>query len=45
MAISLLVYVFMGESSRRSHLERETRELRAGEAEFVNTAPVSSTGS
>ena len=24
--ISLLVYVFMGESSRRSHLERETRE-------------------
>jgi len=31
--ISLLVYVFMGESSRRSHLERETRELRADEAE------------
>src|SRR6267378_6159624 len=27
--ISLLVYVFMGESSRRSYLERETRELRA----------------
>ncbi|MDT5197724.1 MAG: transporter, family, alpha-ketoglutarate permease [Mycobacterium sp.] len=31
--ISLLVYVFMGESSRRSHLERETRELRADERE------------
>ena len=31
--ISLLVYVFMGESSRRSQLERETRELRAGERE------------
>jgi MHS family alpha-ketoglutarate permease-like MFS transporter len=31
--ISLLVYVFMGESSRRSHLERETRDLRADEAE------------
>jgi MHS family alpha-ketoglutarate permease-like MFS transporter len=31
--ISLLVYVFMGESSRRSHLERETRELDADEAE------------
>jgi MHS family alpha-ketoglutarate permease-like MFS transporter len=27
--ISLLVYVFMGESSRRSQLELETRELRA----------------
>ena len=48
--ISLLVYVFMGESSRRSHLERETRELRdrrarirqhrAGFAEgFVASAP------
>jgi MHS family alpha-ketoglutarate permease-like MFS transporter len=31
--ISLLVYVFMGESSRRSYLERETRELGADEAE------------
>jgi MFS transporter, MHS family, alpha-ketoglutarate permease len=31
--ISLLVYVFMSESSRRSHLERETRELDADEAE------------
>jgi MHS family alpha-ketoglutarate permease-like MFS transporter len=30
--ISLLVYVFMGESSRRSYLERETRELGADEA-------------
>ena len=30
--ISLLVYVFMGESSRSSQLERETRELHAGEA-------------
>lgn len=31
--ISLLVYVFMGESSRSSHLERETRELDADGAE------------
>ena len=31
--ISLLVYVVMGESSRRSQLERETRELRADERE------------
>jgi MHS family alpha-ketoglutarate permease-like MFS transporter len=31
--ISLLVYVFMGESSRRSHLERETKELDADRAE------------
>jgi MHS family alpha-ketoglutarate permease-like MFS transporter len=30
---SLLVYVSMGESSRRSYLERETRELRADERE------------
>lgn len=30
--ISLLVYVFMGESSRSSHLERETRELDGDEA-------------
>ena len=30
---SLLVYVFMGEPSRRSQLERETRELDAGERE------------
>jgi MFS transporter, MHS family, alpha-ketoglutarate permease len=29
--ISLVVYVFMGESSRRSYLERETRELSADE--------------
>jgi MHS family alpha-ketoglutarate permease-like MFS transporter len=31
--ISLLVYVFMGESSRRSQLERETRELRSDKPE------------
>jgi MFS transporter, MHS family, alpha-ketoglutarate permease len=31
--ISLFVYVFMGEPSRRSQLERETRELGAGERE------------
>ncbi len=43
--ISLLVYLFMGESSRDSHLERETRELQTGEREFVNTAPVSPTSS
>jgi MFS transporter, MHS family, alpha-ketoglutarate permease len=28
-----LVYVFMGESSRRSQLERETRELQSGTPE------------
>jgi MHS family alpha-ketoglutarate permease-like MFS transporter len=39
--ISLLVYVFMGESSHRSHLERETREVRTGDRETVNTAHVS----
>jgi len=43
--ISLLVYVFMGEPSKRSYLERETRELRAGGPQFVNIAPVSPTGS
>ena len=31
--VSLLVYVFMGESSRRSQLERETSELRSGDPE------------
>jgi MHS family alpha-ketoglutarate permease-like MFS transporter len=44
-SISLLVYVFMGESSRRSHLERETRELRAGDREPVNTGVISGIGS
>ena len=39
--VSLLVYAFMGESSRRSHLERETRELRADHPEPVNTPTVS----
>jgi MHS family alpha-ketoglutarate permease-like MFS transporter len=42
--ISLLVYVFMGESSRRSYLEREAREVsedEARDAELVNTVPVS----
>ena len=38
--ISLLVYAFMGESSSRSHLERETRELQA-DGEFVNSVQVS----
>ena len=38
--ISLLVYVFMGESSRRSQLERETRELRAGERELAKVDEV-----
>jgi len=33
--ISLLVYVFMAESSRGSHLEKETRELEADEQEPV----------
>lgn len=31
--ISLLVYVFMGETSRTSQLERETRELQLDKAE------------
>lgn len=39
--ISLLVYVFMGESSRRSHLERETRELRGDGRKPANTGTVS----
>jgi MHS family alpha-ketoglutarate permease-like MFS transporter len=43
--ISLLVYVFMGESSRRSHLEREMSELRSGDGELVNTVQVSGKGS
>lgn len=43
--ISLLVYVFMGESSRRSHLERETRELRGDGREPVNTGTVSGNAS
>lgn len=43
--ISLLVYAFMGESSRRSQLEKETDELRAIEREPVNTAAVSTAGS
>ena len=38
--ISLLVYVFMGEPSRRSQLERETRELGAGEREQVKVDEV-----
>jgi MHS family alpha-ketoglutarate permease-like MFS transporter len=33
--VSLLVYVFMAESSRQSHLERETSELRSRESEAV----------
>lgn len=36
--ISLLVYVFMGEPSRRSHLERETNELSSGRCELVDNA-------
>ncbi len=39
--ISLLVYVFMGESSRRSYLEREARAAEAGDDETVNTVEVS----
>jgi MFS transporter, MHS family, alpha-ketoglutarate permease len=42
--ISLLVYVFMGESSRRSYLEREAREVcdvPAADAELINTVQVS----
>ena len=43
--ISLLVYVFMCESSRRSHLERETRELRGDGREPVNTGTASGNAS
>lgn len=43
--ISLLVYVFMGESSRRSHLERETRELRGDGREPANTGTASGSAS
>ena len=43
--ISLLVYVFMGESSRRSQLEREASELCSDERELVNTVTVSAKGS
>ena len=42
--ISLLVYVFMGESSRRSYLEREAREVSeivAADPELANTLQVS----
>jgi MHS family alpha-ketoglutarate permease-like MFS transporter len=35
--ISLLVYFFMGESSKTSQLERETRELQVGPGEIVNS--------
>jgi MHS family alpha-ketoglutarate permease-like MFS transporter len=46
--ISLLVYIFMGESSRRSYLEREAREVSKVEArdtELVNTVQVSGNAS
>jgi hypothetical protein len=40
--ISLLVYLFVGESSSRSNLERETGELRADDLEPANTEPAAS---
>ena len=43
--VSLLVYVFMGESSSRSELEREAAELRSGGHEFANTVKVTKVGS
>ena len=46
--ISLLVYVFMGESSRRSYLEREARtagEFTEVRPEMANTVQVSGKGS
>lgn len=43
--ISLLVYSFMGESSSRSQLERESAELRSGGHEFANNAKVARVGS
>jgi len=39
--VSLLVYLFMGESSKRSELEREAAELRSGETELDNSATAS----
>jgi hypothetical protein len=35
-----MVYVFMGETSRRSQLERETRELASGNTEQAKVADV-----
>ncbi len=43
--ISLLVYVLMGESSHRSHLERESIELRSGPAEQAERVDVCGKGS
>lgn len=43
--ISLLVYVFMGESSSRSQLEWEAAELRSDRSEFANTVHVAKSGS
>jgi MHS family alpha-ketoglutarate permease-like MFS transporter len=43
--VSLLVYLFMGESSSRSHLEREERELHAVDPEPANTVQVSGSAS
>jgi MFS transporter, MHS family, alpha-ketoglutarate permease len=43
--ISLLVYLFMGESSHRSQLEREADELRSDERELVNSVTASAKGS
>lgn len=43
--VSLLVYLFMGESSSRSHLEREERELHAVDPEPANIVQVSGSAS
>ncbi len=43
--VSLLVYVFMGESSQHSQLEVEASELRSGETELANSAHASGGGS
>ncbi|OCB15610.1 alpha-ketoglutarate transporter [Mycolicibacterium porcinum] len=43
--ISLLVYVFMGESSSSSHLEREAEELPTAGAELVDSAASAGKGS
>jgi hypothetical protein len=39
--ISLLVYAFMGESSRRSYLEREAYEVQGVNPELANSLQVS----
>ena len=43
--VSLLVYVFMGESSRHSQLECEAAELACGQTQLPDVAQLSGGGS